>query len=250
MPGAHHPVVVRKRCIQLWLALATATGAADPVAVATSLELEFERRVPVPNVYRWVRDEAEHGFAESIRQRGAIVRTEMLELEAKRVKRSRIPAEVRLAVFQAVKENPFLYARELADHVHHLTGMMFSDEAIGRVRRDLAFKRRRAGIPLGEADPIEQRMYKNLWHDQNIQDEQVIFIDEVSCSERARWHACTQATNCVVMMITRPARTRPTSTARTASSSVVRPTPTRTPPGTTSAHAVRTRRSGFSPSTA
>ena len=72
----------------------------------------------------------------------------MLELEAKRVKRSRIPAEVRLVVFQAVKENPFLYARELADHVHHLTGMMFSDEAIGRVRRDLAFKRRRAGIPL------------------------------------------------------------------------------------------------------
>jgi hypothetical protein len=96
MPGARHPVVVRKRCIQLWLALATATSAADPVAVATSLELEFERRVPVPNVYRWVSDEAEHGFAESIRQSGAIVRTEMLELEAKRVKRSRIPAEVRL----------------------------------------------------------------------------------------------------------------------------------------------------------
>eukprot|EP01051_Picozoa_sp_SAG22_P002331 SAG22_NODE_102_length_20195_cov_3.248308_15_plen_102_part_00 len=75
MPGAHHSVAVRKRCIQLWLELA-AMGAADPVAVATSLELEFERRVPVPNVYRWVRDEAEHGFVESIRQRGAIVRTE------------------------------------------------------------------------------------------------------------------------------------------------------------------------------
>eukprot|EP01044_Picomonas_judraskeda_P045350 COSAG03_NODE_24781_length_270_cov_0.543860_1_plen_60_part_10 len=37
-------------------------GAADPVAVDTSLQLEFERRVPLPNVYRWVRDEAEHGF--------------------------------------------------------------------------------------------------------------------------------------------------------------------------------------------
>ena len=40
MPGAHHSVAVRKRCIQLWLELA-AMGAADPVAVATSLELEF-----------------------------------------------------------------------------------------------------------------------------------------------------------------------------------------------------------------
>lgn len=87
-----------------------------------------------------------------------------------------------LYIYTAVRDRHDLYARELADYVHHVTGMWFSEEAIGRVRRGLGFHRRRVGRPLGQADPVEQRMYKNLWERLDIQDQQVIFIDEVKSS--------------------------------------------------------------------
>ena len=46
---------------------------------------------------------------------------------------------VRSAVYTAVRDRHDLYARELADYVHHVTGMWFSEEAVGRVRRGLGF---------------------------------------------------------------------------------------------------------------
>ena len=180
MPGAHHPERVRRLAVQL--ALAQVVGQEDNAVISAQLELAFHRRVPEGNIKRWISDESKNGFSESIRQRGATVRKEHAELEAARVVRTRIPRSVRSAVYTAVRDRHDLYARELADYVHHVTGMWFSEEATGRVRRGLGFHRRRVGRPLGQADPVEQRMYKNLWERLDIQDQQVIFIDEVKSS--------------------------------------------------------------------
>ena len=213
MPGPHHPERVRRLAVQL--ALAQVVGQEDNAVIAAELELAFGRRVPEGNIKRWISDEEKNGFSESIRQRGAAVRKEHAELETARVVHTRIPRSVRSAVYTAVLGRHDLYARELADHVHHVTGkrergcsacdahlssfsshlgrcagMWFSEDAIGRVRHGLGFHRRRVGRPLGQADPVEQRMYKNLWAQHNIRDEQVIFIDETSKNTKEFYRPC------------------------------------------------------------
>jgi hypothetical protein len=174
MPGAHHPTAVRRQAVRGMLA-----GLCS-MTVAMELEVEHGRRVPAQNIERWVREDSENGYTESVRQHEAAVRVEAQALQARARIRDRIPARVRAEVHACIKRNPYLYAKELADLVHHATGMHFSDAAMSRVRKKLGANRRRAGRPLGQADPIEQRAHKNLFANNNVHDEQLIFIDETS----------------------------------------------------------------------
>ena len=96
------------------------------VTVAMELELEHGRRVPTQNIERWVREDSENGYTESVRQHEAAVRVETQALQARARIRDRIPARVRAEVHACIKRNPYLYAKELADLVHRFNGDVFT----------------------------------------------------------------------------------------------------------------------------
>ena len=176
MPGAHWSRDVRRRAQREF------TLYGDAKVVQTRLQIAFGVTVPTCTIERWSREEEVLGYPESKRQHNKRVREEHAELTRSAVVRQRVPQEVRTVVYDVVRRNPFAYARELVDEVHSETGLVFSEGAINRIRRELDFSRSRAGRPLGEADPIEQRMYKNMLEQMQIRDEQLVFIDETRCA--------------------------------------------------------------------
>ena len=178
MPGAHWPREVRRRAQREF------TLYGDAKTVQSRLHILFNVTVPTCTIERWDREHEQLGYPESKRQHNKRVREEHAELTRNAVVRQRVPQEVRTVVYDVVRRNPFAYARELVDDVHSETGLAFSEGAINRIRRELAFSRSRASRPLGEADPIEQRMYKNMLEQMQIRDEQLVFIDETRCARR------------------------------------------------------------------